>query len=365
MPVPVDRIVLMDRMILIGPPGIGKTEVVKQLSMREARRLGRTFVDVRRMSRETAEEVRRHPERFYLYVRIVAPHVMPEDLSFPRRADDYVEFVGPREIALFTLEGIRGTIFIDEITNVARRDQEAMYYSILQEKEVGWGLKIRDEVFVVAAGNPPEVSSSASPLPAPLINRGTVIRVREPSIESWVQYMDSTRPAWAREAAAYLVAFPGDFYKPPKDTATLENFPTPRSWTRAAELLATRLRGAPQDLVAEAMAGTLGPEVGAKFAAFLRKRPPSVDEVLRRPAVLDEVDIELAALALSALAQRPGLIIERGERLIRYLAEHSEEKLVMMFKMMRRDDKSKVIDRYYAIVGEAVRKIISYGYDLT
>ena len=43
----VTQVPLIDRLLVLGPPGIGKTEVILEKSRERAGRLGRVFVDLR------------------------------------------------------------------------------------------------------------------------------------------------------------------------------------------------------------------------------------------------------------------------------------------------------------------------------
>ena len=366
----VTQVRLLDRMFLLGPPGIGKTEIIKQLARREADEVGRTFVDLRQADEGLVGDIMANPRNYYVFLRIVAPHIFPEDLSYPRRVEqgvEHVKFIAPRELTIFSLEGVAGVLFIDEITNVQRRDQLSMYFSIIQEKEVAWNLRLSSEVKVVLAGNPPEHSSVANLLPAPLVNKMTVVEVSPPTVEEWAEYMQRRRPeCWwvASKAAGYLKYYQGDFIRPPSSTECLENYPTPRSWTELCEAL-TELgyEEVPlDDFAREVIVGKLGKEVGARFYGFLRKRPPTLDELLRRPEVLRGLDVEAKILALNQAAQNPGRLTREGGRLVRELAEGDRDLLVLLIMMMRREDRAGFIMAYERYVRQVVDAMVRYSY---
>ena len=234
------------------------------------------------------------PEKYYVYHRVIATHVFPEDVNIPVRREDFVKFVPPRILKVLSLRGIAGTLFVDELTNVQRADQQTLFFSLLQEKELGWETRVADDVYVVAAGNRPEDSSVANPLPAALINRLTVVEVSPPTPEEWVGYMHERYAGrWDARVGAYVVAT-RELYRPPESTETLSNFPTPRSWTRLA-LLLQQLKPDREVMLALSV-GTVGPESGAKFVEFVSLRVPEPSDIVRKPSLLKDLRGDLIAI---------------------------------------------------------------------
>jgi len=363
----ITQIRLIDRLLLIGPPGIGKTEHIRYLAEQEAKRLGKTFVDVRRDLKrrpELVREIQQNPGKFYLYWRIVVPHVFPEDLSFPLKVEDilkYVQFIAPRELMLFTIPDIYGVMYLDEITNVARKDQESMTFSWINEKEIAWSLQLSDNVKIVAAGNPPEVSSVASTLSAPLINRMIRVYVEPPTVEEWIDYMVTRYgDGWDRRTAAFLMMFRDSLYKPPKDVSTLDSFPTPRSWTRLALLLRNELQDAPREFVEAVILGCVGDEVGAKFAAFIVKKVPRPEEVIEKPEILGNLDVEAQYLAMSAIAENIEMVLRRGERLFDYLDRTNRDLIILLFYLTPRQYRRQLLLSFRQYFENAVRDAAAF-----
>ena len=171
-----------------------------------------------------------------------------------------------------------------QITNVQRDDVLSTAYKIALDRKVGQ-ISINGGTFIVAAGNTPEDSAIARPLPAPLLNRFRVIRVDPPSLKDWVDYMDRKyNDAWDKRVYAFLAAYEGENYlvQKPDDAETLEQFATPRTWT----ILAAR------SLDLEKDAPTLvGRELGLKFRTFLRARV-DVNEIIRNPDRYDGLTLD-------------------------------------------------------------------------
>ncbi len=323
--IPVTKIVLLDKLLLLGPPGIGKTAIIRQKAEEEARYMGRVFIDVDdwlrsgRSLRELYEMVRQNPGRYYLYYRIVATHVSKEDVTFPvpDEALDAVRFLPAAIFKLFTLtdpacrEGpekcsVAGTIFVDELTNVQDPFALTLFYSMIQEKRVGWNITFPETVKIVAAGNRPEESSVAGALPAPLLNRLIVYEVSPPKVYEWIEYMESAyRDRYDRRVADFLLwvsvnsgdATPGIFVTTRMPPQTLEPFPTPRQWTNLAlalkrlEELRRRGRITEEEYrrnLESLVYGTVGGTAGSLFLQWLKalRDIPSIDAILENPAIL-------------------------------------------------------------------------------
>ena len=360
----VTEIKLIDRLLLVGAPGIGKTEVIKQKAQGEARELSKIFVDLREANDQLIEEIFRNPSKYYVYLRIVAPHIFPEDLGIPRERAQYVEFLPPKMLKILTLPEIHGVLFIDEITNVQRDDQISMYYSLILEKEAGFQLKLSENVKILLAGNPPEWSEIVRPMPKPLRNRMAIVEVSAPSVDEWIRYMYTRYgDSWEKLCGDYLKVYPEDLIKRPEND--FDNYPTPRSWTQlATKLYELKNDGVDEDFLEELVIGSIGKEVGSKFLALYKTKidvESALKELEVNPEKFDLYNVNAKILIASALSQRPINELKKLSKLIEYLFDRHREFLVITILMMGgKERKREFKDAFPQIFSKLAKSIADY-----
>jgi len=363
----VTEIKLVDRLLLVGAPGIGKTEIIKQLAEEEAKKLGKEFIDLREASNEVLHKVLENPSKYYVYYRIIAPHIFPEDLGIPKmtgaNGKDYIEFLPPLVLKVLSMPEVHGVLFIDEITNVQRDDQLSMMYSLILEKEASWILKLSRNIKIVLAGNPPEWSEITRPLPKPLRNRVSIVFVNPPTVDEWIRYMNVRHnDKWEKLVGAYLKLYPEDLLKAPSED-DFTAYPTPRSWTNLALLLKdyTDYRS---DFVEELVIGNLGKEVGSKLLALLRTNvdvEKVLEDIKTKPEAFNELGLNAKILVLNALAQRDEKVIANEyDKFIEYLGKSNREMLMIFLLFMDRKKRTSIMMYKIKVIKEVISEIAKY-----
>jgi hypothetical protein len=342
--VKVTEIRLMDRMLLIGAPGIGKTQILKQLAYQESRDLRKKFIDLTEMTTipdDMLSNIKTNPEDYYLFLRVSSTHIQPDEINALAIRDGFADLLPFRKLYLFTVPDVYGVLFIDELPN-AMDEQMTLLFSILDEKEFSWGFRLSKNVKVVAAGNPAEWSRVANTLPEPLRSKLSIINVDPPTIDEWAEYMDREFPGrWNKIVYAYLKFSQGDFIKRPDSDA--EAYPCPRSWTRLALYLSNIDRTQISPFDEEYVRGTIGTSTATKFLSFLRENITEKDfeKVLKEPESFFDFNVGKQFLFLYLLSTNSTNEIMKYSGLLEVLSARSPDMLVLFFKVM---DKKKRVE---------------------
>ena len=235
--------------LLIGPPGIGKTAIMEQV----ARECGINLVSysITHHTRQSA---------------IGLPFI--ERKTFGGREYSVTEYTISEIIASLYEKveetGIReGILFLDEINCVSETLAPAML-QFLQAKTFGTH-KVPDGWVIVAAGNPPEYNKSVREFDVVTLDRVKKI-VTEENYKIWREYALSQGIHAA--IPAYLDIKPENFYRV-QSTVDGRQFVTARGWEDLSRLILTYEKlGIPvdQDVIAQYLQH---PATAKDFAAYL------------------------------------------------------------------------------------------------
>lgn len=363
----VTDIALNDGLFLIGAPGIGKTEIVRQKTVQMAKERGLKFVDLREASDEELLEVMKNGEKHCVFYSIAAPYLLPEDLGIPNKNVDglkYAEIIPQKVLTVLSSPNLAcGVLFIDEITNVQREDVLTLLFTLIHEKEASWYLKLNKNVMVIAAGNPPEWSTVAKPLPLPLrMGRLIPVRVAPPTVEDWIKYMDKTYKEWEKLIGEYLRIYPSDLIFPPSEDDGFSAIPSPRSWTKLALLLPKLEKdGASREFIEQTIIGLVGPKAGIKVAALLITKTDiksTVNAVLSNPVFFAKLNETQKILVINAAAQDP----IKFKSLAKYLSDNMRDYFVMMLMLMPKEKRMALLkdEDYKNMIQVAIKDLKKY-----
>ncbi len=203
--------------LLMGPPGIGKTQIMEQVA-RECE-IGLVSYTITHHTRQSAIGLPFISEKNYGgETKHVTEYTMSEIVA---AIYDKMEATGLKE----------GILFIDEINCVSETLAPAML-QFLQYKTFG-NHKIPDGWIIAAAGNPPEYNKSVRDFDIATLDRVKKIDV-EADFGVWKEYAKQAEihPA----IISYLVAKPHYFYQV-ETTVDGKIFATPRGWEDLSRFL--------------------------------------------------------------------------------------------------------------------------------
>ena len=289
--------------MLWGPPGVGKSDMIRQTGERHHA----PVIDIRLSQME------------------------PSDLrGIPFRSGDFVEWAAPAILPDAERHGLTGVLFLDEITSAPPSVSAAAYQLILDrrlgEYEVpgGWA--------IFAAGNRQGDRGVTYTMPAPLANRFSHFEV-DTHLDDWVAWayqhgIDERVIAFLRFRPELLFDF-----DPAHNPVA---FPSPRSWEFAHRSL--QKFGDRGELLQGTLQACVGPAAGIELTAFvnsLDKMPDLEDIVAGKPVpVPDEIDLQYAVAAAlvgrAIRAQQTELAAQITGRILDYARTFPQREMGVM-----------------------------------
>lgn len=287
-------------LLVLGPPGTGKSMNVEEAAHAIAKRLKLQFLKVvvrwssslKKFVIDTTgehevEKVLEEAEKYFVFTRFLLSTIEPSDTSGIPRSYKGITYYDPLLWAVLH-SASKGIVFLDELTWIQREDVWAIVPQMVLDKVAGM-TAFHPETLVVAAGNRPEDASTIVRLiHNPLLDRFKIISVSPATVREWGEWMDSRyADSWNRKTLAFLMRFKEEGYllQIPNTPEGLENYPTPRSWTYSALDIQEGFDSR-EDLV-----GLLGSDVGQKFWGFLQV-DVDLNELLRRPEGFRELNLD-------------------------------------------------------------------------
>lgn len=287
---------------LWGPPGIGKSEVVSEITQE----LGGFMIDLR-MAQMEPTDIRGIP--FFNKEIGKMDWAPPVDLPDEEFASQYPIVV----------------LFLDEMNSAAPAVQAAGYQLILNRRVGKYVLP--KNVVIVAAGNRETDKGVTFRMPMPLANRFIHVEMR-PDFPSWQQW--ATAKGVHPDVVGYLSFAKQDMYD--FDSKSVSRaFATPRSWTFVSELLKD------EDMDAETLftlvAGAVGEGLAAKFQAhrkFSSQLPEAIDVLTGKVKELKVKEVSAMYSLTVSLCYELKALMDKKELKREKLAEMTNNFILFM-----------------------------------
>jgi hypothetical protein len=239
-------------LFLWGPPGIGKSDIVKQMG----EELNAHVIDIR-LSLWDPTDIKGIP--------------------FFNATSNKMEWAPPVELPDEAMGAQHDKIilFMDEMNSAAPAVQAAAYQLVLNRR-VGT-YKLPDNVLIVAAGNRETDKGVTYRMPAPLANRFVHLEMKV----DWEDYF-----GWAvdnkihKDVVGFLTFSKKDLYDFDPRSAS-RAFATPRSWTFVSELLFDDDED--ESTLADLISGAVGEGLAIKFMAHrkIASKLPDPTDILK------------------------------------------------------------------------------------
>ncbi len=257
--------------MLWGPPGVGKSQMVAQIATRH----GVPVIDIRLSQME------------------------PSDLrGIPYRVNNQVDWAIPTMLPDTERHGPEGILFLDEITS-APPSVSAAAYQLILDRRLG-EYQVPDHWAIFAAGNRQGDRGVTYTMPAPLANRFSHFEV-ETNLDDWVSWayrndIDERVIAFLRFRPELLFDF-----DPAHNPVA---FPSPRSWEFAHRGL-QKFTDHPQ-LLQGTLQACVGPAAGVELHAFVNSldQMPDLDAIIAGQDVTTPTEIDLQYAVAAALVGR-------------------------------------------------------------
>ncbi len=264
---------IMHAVLGLGAPGIGKSQVIKQIGAR----YGYKVIDIR-LSQMSEVEIGGliYPNEDKTRTRWLTPEILPDE-----KRD------GPNTILL-----------LDEITSCTRRVQVAAYQLIL-DRRIGQ-YHLPEGTFVIALGNREEDDGVYVKMAGPLADRFEIHEI-EVDFESWKKgYAEiyGIHPYVLK----YLMQRPSALHTQDPESEEMI-FATPRSWERVSDILKIDC-DVNKSVIRNKIEGNIGTAEAVRFINFCKGRNAavSVTDILnggRGPESVEE-----ASMLIDALVER-------------------------------------------------------------
>jgi len=255
-------------LVLSGSPGIGKTEMVKQV----AKEIGHDLI--------ITHPVIGDPTDYKGF-----PHVCVNNDGKPDRA----EFI-PFDDLYALMHVKKDTIFFIDDMGQATSTVQAALMQLVLGRQVN-GKNVSDKVVFFAATNRREDKSGVSRILEALKSRFVSIVEVEADVEQWVEWAIENR---VDPTVIAFIRFRPNLLNDFEPTANLENSPVPRTVNNVSKILSLNIDD--EYVTGELIKGAAGEGFRVEFMQFMKmaKRLPNITSILMDPSgadVPEEVDI--------------------------------------------------------------------------
>lgn len=273
--------------------------------------------------------------------QVYAPRFIPDDVSGVNVPDGMGDVKTVCSIAAVKeLENAgEGVFFIDELSS-CKDAMQAAFLGVVLDRDIA-GHRIRGQIRIMAAANPPEVAANGRELTSALSNRLCHIQVPPPTALEWSEWMLKGNTArvmdveqgeaiikekwdyeWARASALFargIRANPTLLYQLPSDESGSRGlaWPSPRTWEFAARAYtACKCLGYDRDVSDVLIEGCVGHAAAGSILEWISSQDlPEPEEVLKNGFKADMSRMDRAFLIYNSVTHFVASKKDRKEKI--------------------------------------------------
>jgi len=310
--------------LIVGPPGVGKSELVTQACAHGGFNL-----------------LISHP--------VVSDPTDFKGMPFPMAEKGIAEFLPFGDLAQVMACEEPTVWFLDDIGQAAPATQAAL----MQPLGMGQinGKQIPACVTMIGASNRRQDRAGVSGMLEPVKSRFVTILHMRADLNDWKSWAYTHQ---VHEAVIGLLTFRPDLLHQFTATADLTNSPCPRTWSHASTLLKLGLGAETEQSV---LAGAVGEGAASELAAYVKmyRELPDLDEVLRKPEkapIFKDADAHIQWALCVGLATRTTeanfpQVVTYAERLVE--KKKGEFAVVLIRDAMRKEKKIATTKAFQAL----------------
>ena len=301
------RVILRDpkqTLLILGPIGIGKSDIIREEAMKLATEKGLEYI-------EDYEK----KGCYSLYDIRVAQYDAVDIRGFPKADKETTVWLPPEFYP--RNKDTKGVLFFDEIT-LARPSIQGPLYQLILRGRVGKYV-VPEGVSRIAAGNRLQDQSNVAKMSNALLKRFTyLVELTPPDIDEWTKW------ASRHKVNSDIIGFLN--YKPSFLYSDNLNLVTPRDWGLHANNI---LKDFPNDI--EKIKFAVGEGVASEFVAFVKSREKvDMDKILDNPDEFNKLETQIKFSVVSQLAHK----IQSDNRSINFLLNIRPEFTILTMKTM-------------------------------
>lgn len=283
-------------LMVMGPPGVGKSQITMQVMQGIAEKKGRKFATWSSLSTTEKAEVKENASKWFIFLDLRLAQLDTSDLrGIIKLNSEYTQYAPQEWMAVFRQPESDGCMLFDEI-NQAAPIVQASCFQIILDRELS-DIKVSDNIFMCAAGNRHVDKAGVFQMPFPLRDRFSEVELQV-SDDEWCEY--AMNNGISPHIVAYIKWKPSSLYAPPSGTE--DKGSTPRGWFRFDKLLKNSKAELTSGVVYNLSASSVGEAAGTMFQAYCKVASKiDLDALLNDPKSVKTMDGQDKKYAIAGL----------------------------------------------------------------